>query len=256
MFCSNKILFAVVFGIVVMAMGLILFYVRQKFSVYDRAITEQSQLLKHLVNSIHNNSLSARGASDEARRVHEQISRDNSTRIIVSDDEDNNDDEEYNDDDDDDDDSINSSSETEDTESSEEEDDNISENEENELNNPHIVVSKINDDKINIKQINLLNMEENDNELNVEDISAKLAFEDNTSTLENGSQDNLKIVSLNLNEDENKSNIMSSNYDYLENMLMKKKYIELSKQQLQDLCKDKNLSTKGSKKDLIDRLLE
>jgi len=254
MFWSNKILFAILFGIVLMVLGLILFYVRQKFSVYDRAITEQSQLLKHLVNSIHNNSISARGASDEARRVHEQFSRDNSTRIIVSDDEDDNDDN-----DNDDNESTNSSSETEDdTESSteEEEDDNTSDNEENELNKPRIVVSKINDDKINIKQINLLNVEENEHKLNLDDLSDELAFEQNDQVIENVSSDNLKIVSVNLNEDDNKSNIISSNNDYLENMSMEKKYIDLSKQQLQDLCKDRNLSTKGSKKDLIDRLLE
>ena len=72
-------------------------------------------------------------------------------------------------------------------------------------------------------------------------------------------EDELNVLNteeLKLDEtDELMENKLSSS-DNLENLLEKKKYVDLSKTQLQELCKERNLSIKGSKKDLIDRLME
>ena len=76
-FGFDKVSFVVGLGITLLLCGLIMFYVKQRFSVYDRAITEQSQLLKYLVSSIQvgpppmsDNLFSAPGAVEQAKRVY------------------------------------------------------------------------------------------------------------------------------------------------------------------------------------------
>jgi hypothetical protein len=64
------------------------------------------------------------------------------------------------------------------------------------------------------------------------------------------------IQEVNIDNNDESLNDKTYSIDNLDNMLEKKKYVDLSKAQLQELCKERNLSFKGSKKDLIDRLME
>jgi hypothetical protein len=252
----DKLWFVVGVGITLLLSGLIMFYVKQKFSVYDRHITEQSQMLKHLVNSIQSNtlhSLSSRDAVYAAQKAHEQLSNDKNdehSRIVVSDDEGNEND--YTDDDDDDDDDDDEDdSDSDDSFSSHSDSDEV----DSRVNSKNIIVSKL-DDKLNIKQINLLN--DGVNILNIEDLSdVSQVLNNNSDEFYSDLSNNVKVVSLKLNDDNNlvEETLSSSKMNDLENT-DKNIYVELSKQQLQDLCKERDLSTKGSKKDLIDRLLE
>jgi hypothetical protein len=263
-FGLDKLSFVVGLGITLLLCGLIMFYVKQKFAVYDRTIMEQSQLLKHLVTSIQMNSVigsaSAPGAVDSARRAHTLFGGEerNDSRIIVSDDED--------EDDDNSNESYSSDTESEsDSESSDS--DSESENEEN-PNNSHkpfnINITQLDNEKLNIKQINLSN---DIKVVNVDDL--RVANE----TLDNLTTELLSHISVNRESNEDELNVLNteelkldetdelmenklSSSDNLENLLEKKKYVDLSKTQLQELCKERNLSIKGSKKDLIDRLME
>jgi hypothetical protein len=303
--CSDKLWFIISLGITLLLSGLIMFYVKQRFSVYDRHITEQNQLLKHLVNSIRTNTspLSAKGAVDEARKYHEQLNLHNDTNtnslIVVSDDE--QDDESDED----------SSSSEESTADDSKESDTESDDDSDDLD--------IHDDKLNIKQINLSNdgiglglkldnlsgmfkyldktdtksdddcvddsdsdesdtesQSELDNEINrcvlqcvnIEDTLNNNDNDDNndsrlqiSTNMTNSPKSpsplsyDIKSISVNLNDNDEKIVDASENGD-LENMLIKQKYIDMSKHNLQELCKERHISSKGSKKELIDRLLE
>jgi len=62
-----------------------MFYVRQRFAAYDRHLSEQSQLLKHLVSNIQttllpSNELATSSAIKAAQKFHDE-------KIVVSDDE-------------------------------------------------------------------------------------------------------------------------------------------------------------------------
>jgi len=262
---SDKLWFVIGVGITLLLCGLIMFYVKQKFSVYDRHIMEQSQLLKHLVNSIQSMTpavLSSNGSVEQAKRIHEQFNNGYS-RIVVSDDE-------YESESAESESESESESETETESDSDETDDDTSDDnddgsESNHITTP-IIVSKLDDQKLNIKQINLSN--DGVKIVHIEDVSESLPVD---NLLENDTGNNevlkcsdsdcaiyndVKFVSMKSNDEDEKVDELHSNVDNLENLLNKKKYIELSKNQLQELCKEKNLSTKGSKKELIDRLLE
>lgn len=254
--CSDKLWFVIGLGITLLLCGLIMFYVKQKFSVYDRHIMEQSQLLKHLVNSIQSvtpNVLSSNGSVEQAKKIHEQFNQTTNSRIVVSDDE-------YSSESDESD----SESDMEDSDTDETEDDSNSEYDylEDKKNENQFVVSKVDDQKINIKQINLVN--DGVKLVQVEDLSdvvSKDVFESNDeimkcSDLECSVNKDVKLVSMKSNDEDDREDELDTNHDNLENVLLKKKYVELSKNQLQELCKEKNLSIKGSKKELIDRLLE
>lgn len=318
--CSDKLWFVISLGITLLLSGLIMFYVKQRFSVYDRHITEQNQLLKHLVNSIRTNAspLSAKGAVDEARKYHEQLNLNNmvnaNSLIVVSDDENEESDED--------------SSSEESTADDSKESDTESDSDDND-------VEEHDDNKLNIKQINLSNDgigigiglkldnlsgmfkyldktsgDNDDNESNNSDDDADDSDDSDDSDDDSGEEsqlelvsnetnncvllqcvniedtlnlnnDNenennetsqlqfpnmnnsqkslpseLKTVSVNLNENDEKVELSVSENGDLENLLIKQKYIDMSKHNLQELCKERNISSKGSKKELIDRLLE
>jgi hypothetical protein len=263
-FGFDKLSFIVGLGITLLLCGLIMFYVKQKFSVYDRSITEQSQLLKYLVSSIQMGPqcpVSAPGAVDEAKRAHNSfgiVGGNSDGRILVSDDED--DDNESEDESD------------IDSDESDSESDSVSDNENDDDNYSHksklfnLNSSVLDDDKLNIKQINLSS--DNIKIVNVDDVrlasehinhlTSELLSEDNHNHRENNQShdDDKTLQELNLDDNDELIGDSTSKLDNLENMLEKRKYVELSKTQLQDLCKERNLSQKGSKKDLIDRLME
>jgi hypothetical protein len=99
MFGLDKISFLICLGVTLLLTGLIIFFMRQKFAVYDRHITEQSQLLKHLVAKLENNihttnaMLAAPSAIAAAKEAHKQFGQNgghvlSNSKIIVSDDED------------------------------------------------------------------------------------------------------------------------------------------------------------------------
>ena len=98
MFGLDKISFLICLGVTLLLTGLIIFFMRQKFAVYDRHITEQSQLLKHLVAKLENNihttnaMLAAPSAIAAAKEAHRQFGQNeghlsSNSKIIVSDDE-------------------------------------------------------------------------------------------------------------------------------------------------------------------------
>jgi hypothetical protein len=104
MFGLDKISFLICLGVTLLLTGLIIFFMRQKFAVYDRHITEQSQLLKHLVAKLENNihttnaMLAAPSAIAAAKEAHKQFGQNgghvlSNSKIIVSDDEDEDEDE-------------------------------------------------------------------------------------------------------------------------------------------------------------------
>lgn len=242
----DKLSFVVGLGITLLLCGLIMFYVKQKFSVYDRAITEQSQLLKHLVSSIQMSSsqtLSADGAVHSARRAHDIFGgvTNNDSRIVVSDDDGDDDGDEENCDNDSDSDTVSDDSSSDDSSSDDDEDDdNISGKTFNILDN--IKVVSVDDLRLS-----------NETKL-VDEISNV-----NIDTEETNIGNDINILNTDeLNFDENGELIEKETFDNenLDNLLEKRKYVELNKSQLQDLCKERNLSIKGSKKDLIDRLME
>lgn len=134
MFGLDKISFLICLGVTLLLTGLIIFFMRQKFAVYDRHITEQSQLLKHLVlkleNNIHttNAMLASPSAVAAAKDAHKQFGSahpmlNNSSKIIVSDDEESSDSDCSEDDDD-----ASSSSSDDDSEMSEIDADNLNVN--------------------------------------------------------------------------------------------------------------------------------
>jgi hypothetical protein len=264
LFGGDKLCFVIGLGITLLLCGLIMFYVKQRFSVYDRAITEQSQMLKHLVSSIQTDTSflrSAQGAVNAAKNAREMfettlggdqcvgdecdVVEDNVHRIVVSDDEDNS--------------GSVSDSDSESDSESESESENDVEGEEN----VEQAVS-LDDNKLNIRQINV-------NDIKVVKLD-DLTINENIQSL---TSDEIESVSEHFKFDVDETNDMSSNLvdsilsyhngddidtdDSLSNLdpsFSKNKYLDLSKSQLQDLCKEKNFSVKGSKKDLIDRLIE
>jgi len=251
LFGFDKVSFVVGLGITLLLCGLIMFYVKQKFSVYDRAIMEQSQLLKHLVSSIQMNSssLSANGAVDTARKVHNLFGEENN-RIVVSDDESGDDDNDDNDD------NVSSDSETiSDSDDSDDDcDDSVDGDNECDNNIEGCVTesNSLEDEKLNIKVVNVDDL----NILNINHLSEEqttnLMFNKENDTYTENDNDEQDI---NENVDNAEKKWILEN-DNLEIMTEKSKYIELNKVQLQELCKERNLSIKGSKKDLIDRLIE
>ena len=276
-FCFDKLSFVVGLGITLLLCGLIMFYVKQRFSVYDRAITEQSQLLKYLVSSIQSgpsissDSISAPGAVEEAKRIHNSLSSfggNDDKRIVVSDDENDSESETESDSDMESDSETESDSDAENDTETESGNDGSSQVPQSYQHksfsvNPSVLVD---DEKLNIKQINLSN--ENIKVVNVDNL--RLTNEQSVnlvnellSHLENHDEMSLcnedkciNIQEVNFDHNDESVTDKTSSVDNLDNMLEKKKYIDLSKTQLQELCKERNLSFKGSKKDLIDRLME
>jgi hypothetical protein len=265
---GDKLCFVIGLGITLLLCGLIMFYVKQRFSVYDRAITEQSQMLKHLVSSIQTDTSflrSAQGAVNAAKNAREMfeatlsggqcvgdecdVVEDNIHRIVVSDDEDDSE----------------SDSDSDSDSESESESDTESENDVDGEENVNVEQDvSLDDNKLNIRQINV-------NDIKVVKLD-DLTINENIQSL---TSDEIESVSEHFKFDADDTNDMSSNLvdsilsyhngddidmdDSLSNLdpsFSKNKYLDLSKSQLQDLCKEKNLSVKGSKKDLIDRLIE
>lgn len=261
LFGFDKLSFVAGLGITLLLCGLIMFYVKQKFSVYDRTIMEQSQLLKHLVSSIQMNSssLAANGAVESARKAHDLFGDETNTkiinRIVVSDDED---------DDGDEDDDASSDSETVSDSDDNDDSDDSDDSDDDEESNVNMI-SKLNtleDEKLNIKVVNV-------DDLNILNNAELLSEEQSTSLKINKEKDTYQEENQMINDenDENDENDINENVDNtekkwilendnLENIKEKSKYVELNKSQLQELCKERNLSIKGSKKDLIDRLIE
>ena len=272
LFGGDKLCFVIGLGITLLLCGLIMFYVKQRFSVYDRAITEQSQMLKHLVSSIQTDTSflrSAQGAVNAAKNAREMfettlgggqcvgdecdVVEDNVHRIVVSDDEDNSG-------------SVSDSESDSDSDSESESDSESDSESENDVEceeNVEQAVS-LDDNKLNIRQINV-------NDIKVVKLD-DLTINENIQSL---TSDEIESVSEHFKFDVDETNDMSSNLvdsilsyhngddididDSLSNLdpsFSKNKYLDLSKSQLQDLCKEKNFSVKGSKKDLIDRLIE
>lgn len=260
-FGVDKLAFVVGLGITLLLCGLIMFYVKQKFAIYDRALMDIGQQLKYLVGSIQHgipsqdSSISAQGAVDQAKRTYSMFGGDSDNRILVSDDENEKE-------------SDGSESEN-DSESDDSDNESVSDNEkdDNSASNNHLHNSFVqnhsvlDDDTLNIKQINL--PFDNIKVVNVNDL--RLMNEQTiVSTNELSHMDNGAVCSedkcVNLEEFKLDNNdellIKIHNDDNLESILKKKIYVDLTKSELQELCKERNLSVKGSKKDLIDRLIE
>jgi hypothetical protein len=95
-FNFGNLTFVVNLGIILLLTGLIMLYVRNKFSTYDRCLEEQSNMLRHLITTLQNqqyNSVNAGPntelASDIAIKTARKINYNRqNNKIIVSDDED------------------------------------------------------------------------------------------------------------------------------------------------------------------------
>jgi hypothetical protein len=304
--------FIINLGITLVLSGLIMVYVKQKFSSYDRQLNYQNGLLKeltHLVKKMQLQSngipsLASDGAIDAAKIAHKQFSEKiNDNKIKVSDSESS--------------DTDDSESETESESEDEDENDNDSEdtveierenkpfqefseikqiiitnsNEGNVLDNLHNLMSVSR--PLSIKNMNLENLESLDLDLDnlnedgiengSESDSEMSSDSDSDNDNENEDSDNvnkenqsqsMKNMNLNYNEMNinNNSELMSMssygskvvenpnteeelNQNNENSKLELNHLVDMSKTQLQELCKTKNLSIKGSKKELIDRIL-
>lgn len=319
--------FVICLGIILLLTGLIMFYVKQRFAVYDKLLSEQNKLLKHVVSNIENMSTqhfqsvrdlsnpnaltAAANAIKNIRQVELNENNDNSHNkypaIVVSDDEETNNDEDDEDDDDDED----------DEDESEASEDESSEQKSQEMSDPEVVSTNSNKTKIlkidnfnfnSIKHLqssqksnsnshdesnsyndsesedddsdssddNQLVIRKNDNYAEIKVVELDLPIEKQEFKQENEVSDliveNLTTNSTNENSETknnyntiDKLNINDLNDDMKHNVSKK---IDLAdsveagvlstykKNKLEELCKDKNLSTKGTRMELIKRLLE
>jgi len=298
--------FILCLGIILLLCGLIMIYVKQRFASYDRHLSEQSQLLKHIVSSIennmaYNNRQSSQLASNIAIETARKISHGGNeiNKIIVSDDEES--ESENNE----------SDSESVDDESSEnsneEESDDVQHEKKMELlmaqkaqnkltldvlaglpHNPSNSHSSNEDGDINLDIDNDIesdassdddSVSESDSDINIriKNDGIKLVELDDPNLIIEKIEDNSNKVSstvanqlstslqeelhvTKLDDSEQSSNetkkIVTTN---LENSLEKNNLVHLKdmkKQQLQELCKERNLNVNGTRLELIKRLSE
>jgi hypothetical protein len=231
--------FVVNLGIVLLLTGLIMLYVKNKFSIYDKCLEEQSNMLRHLVttlqtqqlrggNSHYNNELASNVAIDTARRINLNNSLKKNDKIIVSDDETSDADDstsEYTSDDDNEATDSDSESESDSDSDSESDSDNECENESDnytdkkELNNKNNELSTKNDDLETIETIETKNMIglggvsmiglNNVNIMSgVQTMGGSLCYLELLSELNEGTSENdlnkcIKVISIKSNENDN-----------------------------------------------------
>lgn len=314
--------FIVCLGIILLLCGLIMIYVKQRFASYDRHLTEQSQLLKHVVASIENNMVhNTRGqgqlASTTAIEAARRISRGGNTngvngsddnKIIVSDDEASSNENESDNDSDNDDSSESVDDDESESENSRDEkrmkllqaqnkltldvlaglphkpsispssiedsdvdldihdnDDNENDSSDSDSESSHNIDISVKSDGIklveldedeltssNVKEFNHINNHDD----STEDLHIRKIDDTNTNkkTIVNLDVD-FELDVGNSNHYETKK-IVTTN---LENSLDKDKLAhlkDLKKQQLQELCKERNLNINGTRLELIKRLSE
>jgi hypothetical protein len=287
--------FIICLGIILLLTGLIMFYVKQRFSVYDKIISEQNKLLKHVVASIEYSSLggmqNASGLSNSialqtAREISSRMNEDN-TRISVSDDESSEE--------------VYSESEEDESQSENSSENDASVESENEreiikvdhsqtkilkisnldyINNMHNDSSSSSIDNIDSDDDEDDTDESESNKEEMNDIESKLNIQDhfikvieltpdetdndegtkyvnsNSNTSEPKQESILSSTKLNVEEvHEDVKHSISKKID-LANNLAVSTLSGLKKTELESLCKDKNLSTKGRRLELIKRLTE
>lgn len=287
--------FVICLGIILLLTGLIMFYVKQRFSVYDKIISEQNKLLKHVVASIEYSSIggmqSANGLSNSiALQTAREVSlrnkseiNDQSSRISVSDDESSEE--------------IESKSDEEESEcedSSENDEDSVEDEPEYKNNNHSQTkilkisnldyltdlrdgsssssIDNIDSDDDDEDESEESSQEESMNEtkkLNMSEHFIKVIElpsvsdinnidEESGFKIETGTNKESELLTTKLNVEEVHEDVkhsISKKID-LANNLASSTLNGLKKTELEAMCKDKNLNTKGTRLELIKRLSE
>lgn len=285
-FCKFESLgFIINLGITLLLCGLIMFYVRQRFAAYDRHLSEQSQLLKHLVSNIQttllpSNELATSSAIKAAQKFHDE-------KIVVSDDEvDDESDSESN----------------EDTESDSDMDSNSgksdNDNENQKKNNdcdilgkcPILPFGNMFSTLLTTKSLNKNDKFDKDTDEDTESDESSNSSDDslsdvsinkdefkhidfNTNSGEVKVLENIDLTNLDIHNLDNSVDNLSNNVNVLDEIHITKlndsiekdsidnknnnsplNIKDLQKKSLQDLCKERKLPTSGTREELIKRL--
>jgi hypothetical protein len=256
--CSSPI---ICLGVTLVLCGFIFLYVRQRFSMYDKHILEQSKMLKHLIGNIQSNMTAPVGgggignlASDEALQAARTTY---AARIVVSDDE--SDDDELAEDDE---------TETDtDSETDSDSDDDSSDSDDGiEVDDLHLKCNANECANECVDDIKHINIKDSIDELDLEPDVSSLTNETIVSEIKveklNYNDECMEVAAdMEIDEDEIKpimidappANGGNETLDIDTHLLSLN---DLKKNQLIELCKARNLSINGNRNELIKRLSE